>query len=152
MRGSASDIITVLWCSASRLCLDSVRKARGRKTSFCCIAIRLRTASFLAIGYRETMNANGSDKSSPSDPLGLLGMGVRLSSVGQLAMATGHGARSNVRKDTPTHGRPMAERTLEERRGDMTNRGNGSPGTGSEERQHGADARHRDGAGTLVSV
>ena len=103
---------------------------------------------FLAIGHRTTMSSKGNDKASPLAPLGLLGMSGKPSSVGQVAMDTGHGRWRSVRPGTT--GQPTAERTLEERRGEKAGYGDGAPREGRVEEQSGAAARRRDVAGSSV--
>ena len=93
------------------------------------------------------MSSNGNDKSSPSAPLGLLGMGAKPPSWGMWQwppVLEGGRERGPTRLVGST-----AERTSEEPRVERADCGNGAPGTGSQEPQCGADARRRHGARTL---
>ena len=102
---------------------------------------------FLAIHCGSTMRSKGSIQSSPSGPPGLLRVGAKPCSLGEVAMAISHEGWLSAQVDTP--GWSMRKRTSVEPRGERVDSGNSTLGIEREKRRFGVDVKISKGVGSF---
>ena len=89
----------------------------------------------------------GSIQSSPLGPSGLLGMGSKPFSLGQVVITISHEGWLSPQVDTP--GWSMRERTSVEPRGERVDRGNSALEIEIKEQRLGVDVKNRKGVGSF---